>query len=75
MIYYIIHVYVCIYIYIHTHVYIYIYIHIIFTLDWQDAVRGARWGLEYLDLLRDIRVSELISQSYATRENVKICSG
>ena len=28
----------------------------------RDAVRGARWGLEYLDLLRCIWTSELTSQ-------------
>ena len=42
---------------------------------WQDAVRGARWGLEYLDCLRDIWASELTSQGYFMRENVKTCSG
>ena len=26
---------------------------------WRDEVRGARWGLEYTDLLRDIWASEL----------------
>ena len=29
---------------------------------WWDGVRGASWGLEYLDLLRDIWASELTSQ-------------
>ena len=29
---------------------------------WRDAVRGARWRLEYPDLLRDIWASELSSQ-------------
>ena len=29
---------------------------------WRDAVRGARWGLEYLDLLRDMLASELTFQ-------------
>ena len=29
---------------------------------WRDAVRGARCGLEYVDLLRDILVSELTSR-------------
>ena len=28
----------------------------------RDAVHGARWGLEYLDLLRDIWASELTSK-------------
>ena len=32
------------------------------ALRWRDAVRAARWGLEYLDLLRDIWASELTSQ-------------
>ena len=43
--------------------------------DWRDAVRGARWGLEYLDLLRDIWASELTFHMCFTRENVKTCSG
>ena len=30
-------------------------------MEWRDAVRGARRGLEYLDLLRDIWASELTS--------------
>ena len=34
---------------------------VIGDLLWRDAVRGARWGLEYLDLLRDIWASELTS--------------
>ena len=37
---------------------------------WQDAVRGARWVLEYLELLRDIWASELTSQCFI-RESVK----
>ena len=32
------------------------------ALIWRDAVRGAMWWLEYLDLLRDIWTSELTSQ-------------
>ena len=32
------------------------------SVTWRDAVRGARWGLEYLDLFRDIWASELTSQ-------------
>ena len=32
------------------------------SVVWRDAVRGARWGLEYLDLPRDILASELTSQ-------------
>ena len=32
------------------------------TVDWRHAARGARWGLEYLDLLRDIWASELTYQ-------------
>ena len=43
--------------------------------SWRDAVRGARWVLEYLDLLRDIWASELTSQIFVTRETVKTCSG
>ena len=31
---------------------------------WRDAVRGARRGLDYLDLLRDILASELTSRRY-----------
>ena len=42
---------------------------------WRDAVREARWGLEYLDLLGDIWASELTSQWYYIRENIKTCSG
>ena len=38
-------------------------------------MRGARWELEYPELLRDIWASELTSQVLVTRENVKTCSG
>ena len=44
-------------------------------LVWRDAKRGARRELEYLDLLRNVWASELTSQRYFTRENVKTCSG
>ena len=44
-------------------------------VTWRDAVRGARWGLEYLDLLKDMLASELISQCYVIRENINNCSG
>ena len=37
------------------------------SLAWREAARGARWGLEYLDLLRDIWASELTSQRYFKR--------
>ena len=37
------------------------------NMIWRDAARGARWGLEYLDLLRDVRASELTSQLYFIR--------
>ena len=40
------------------HLYVYIYI----CIYWWDAVRGARLGLEYLYLRRDIWASELTSQ-------------
>ena len=43
--------------------------------SWRDAVHGARWGLEYLDILRDLWASELTSPRYLMRENVKMCSG
>ena len=33
-------------------------------------MRGARWGLDYLDLLRDIWASELTSHSMVIREHV-----
>ena len=45
------------------------------ALHWRDAVHEARWGLEYLDLLRDILASELTSQGYVICENVETCSG
>ena len=44
-------------------------------ISWRDAVRGARWGLEYIDFIRDIWASELTPQWYVIRENVKTCSG
>ena len=31
-------------------------------VDWRDAVRGARWGLDDVDLLTNIWASELTSQ-------------
>ena len=40
------------------------------AFSWRDAVRGASWGLEYPELLRDIWASELASQ-YVIGENVK----
>ena len=45
------------------------------SLCWRDAVRGARWGLEYPELLRDTWASELTSRIVSTRETVKTCSG
>ena len=45
------------------------------VLSWRGAVRGARLGLEHIDLLRDTWVSELTSQLYVIRDNVKTCSG
>ena len=59
------------------YIYIYIYIvgdqprpqraehrggHWLEASSWRDAVRGARWGLEYLGLLRNIWASEITSQ-------------
>ena len=68
-------IYIYVYIYIYTYVYIYIYIYICIQACWRDAVRGARWGLEYPELLRDIWASELTSLMLFTGENVKTCSG
>ena len=33
-----------------------------YSMAWRDAVRGARWGLEYLDPPGDILASEQTSQ-------------
>ena len=38
------------------------------SYDWRDAVRGARSGLEYPELLRGMFASELTSQIFVTRE-------
>ena len=47
---------------------------VLFT-DWRDALRGARWGLACLDLLRDLWASELTSPWYFIRKSVETCSG
>ena len=51
--------YVCMYIYIYIYIYkAHLRIHATeYATIWRDAVRGARWGLEYVDLLRDIWAS------------------
>ena len=58
------------YVYLSLSLYIYIYICSLLwkqrtepaqRISWRDAVRGARWGLEYLDVLRYCLASELTS--------------
>ena len=39
---------------------------------WRDALRGARWGLEYPELLRDIWASEFTSRRYFIKENIEV---
>ena len=55
---------------IYAYIYIYIYIPsdneaaVSASVTWRHAARGATWGLEYLDIIRDVWASELSSKVY-----------